>query len=261
MPEALFIGGGTGAGKTTTARALAARHGLRLLPIDAFWYEHAERVGENPPLAEEQWLEWTPATQAADFGRLSRIMLGYVLDDLPALTDQPAVLVEGPQVVPELLPEDARAVFLIPTPDFQRDVLSPRLMPSSDPARALAARLVKDRLYADRIAQLARKRGFPVVEVDGSSAPEDVLRLVEEEFADALAASEPVELPLVRRWENEKTARNRRAWAASGDVRATSDPTVSFACECGRLGCGDRVRLTLADFDRAERVLASGHGS
>src|SRR5262249_39050317 len=93
-PDALFIGGGTGGGKTTTARALAARHGLRLLPIDAFWYEHAERAGETPPSPDVQWLAWSPATQAASFERVSRLMLGYVLEDLPSLPAQPAVLVE-----------------------------------------------------------------------------------------------------------------------------------------------------------------------
>src|SRR5690242_20298515 len=157
MPEAVFVGGGTGGGKSTVARVLAGRHGLRLLQIDHFWYAHSERAGETPPTPDVQWLEWTPATQAADFERLSRLMLGFVLDDLPTLPDQPLVLVEGPQILADLLPEDAHAVFLIPTPQFQRGVLVPRPMPSSDPERALAARLVKDRLYAERVAALARE--------------------------------------------------------------------------------------------------------
>jgi hypothetical protein len=207
-----------------------------------------------------QWLERTPATQAADFERLARLMLGYVLEDLPSLSEQPVVLVEGPQVVPDLLPEDARAIFLIPSPEFQRDVLVPRPMPSSDPARALANRLVKDRLYADRVAVLAREHGFPVLEIDGSLSPDAVLERVESEFSAALAASDPVDLPQARRWENEKIARNVRAWHASGDHRTAEGMPVPFACECGRLGCAERVALTLTDFDRAERILALGHG-
>jgi hypothetical protein len=90
VPEALFVGGGTGGGKTTLARLLAGRHGLRLLPIDAFWYEHAERANETSPDPDVQWLEWTPTTQADDFERISRLMLGYVLEDLPSLPAQPA---------------------------------------------------------------------------------------------------------------------------------------------------------------------------
>src|SRR4051794_15960968 len=61
MPEAVFVGGGTGGGKTTLARSLAARHGLRLLQIDSFWYAHAERSGEAAPPPDVQRLEWSPA--------------------------------------------------------------------------------------------------------------------------------------------------------------------------------------------------------
>jgi hypothetical protein len=174
MPEALFVGGGTGGGKTTLGRALAGLHGLRLMPIDAFWYEHAERSNEPPLPPDAAWLERTPATQAADFERVSRLMLGYVLEDLSTLPGQPAVLVEGPQVVPDLLPEGARALFLIPTREFQRANLSARPMPSSNPGRALANRLVEDRLYADRIADLARERGYPVISIDGTRPPEEI---------------------------------------------------------------------------------------
>jgi hypothetical protein len=259
LPEALFIGGGTGGGKTTLARELAGRHGLRLLPIDAFWYEHAERAGKQSPPPDVQWLEWTPATQAADFERASRLMLGYVLEDLPSLPGQPAVLVEGPQVVPDLLPPGARAVFLIPAPEFQRANLSERPMPSSDPAQALANRLVKDRLYADRVAELARERGFPVIEVDGTRPPDEIRGQVEGEFRGFFGASDPVDLPGVRRWENEKIARNVRSWVASGDHRTSGEMPVPFACECGRLGCVERVPLTLSAFDAGERVLAHGH--
>jgi hypothetical protein len=257
MPDALFVGGGTGGGKTTLARALSGLHGLRLLPIDALWYEHAERSNETPLPADAAWLERTPATQAADFERVSRLMLGYVLEDLPRLPDQPAVVVEGPQVVPDVLPEHARALFLIPSPDFQRANLSARPMPSSDPARALANRLVKDRLYADRIEKLARERGYTVIAIDGTRAPDEIRSQAENEFRDFLAASEPVDLPAVRRWENGKIARNAREWAASGDHRTSSEMTISFACECGRLGCCERVRLTLAEFDVA-RSRSSG---
>lgn len=259
-PDTLFIGGGTGGGKTTLARLLAARHGLRVFHLDSFWYEYSARAGEPDPPPDVQWLEWTPRTQASDFERISRRNLAYALDDLRRLPAQPRLLVEGPQVVPDALPEGANAVFLVPTADFQRQVLSPRPMPSSDPGRALAARLVKDRLYADRVAALARERAFPVVEVDGSRAPEQIAAEVEELFAGFLAENDPHDLAEARRWQNENAARNVRAWIASGDLRAAASLDFPFACECGRLGCGERVRLTLADFDRSERILARGHG-
>lgn len=259
MPDALFVGGGTGGGKTTLARALAARHGLRLFNVDSFWYEHLERSGEVAPMPDVQWLEWSPSTQAADFERISRLMLSYVLDDVIALPEQPVVVVEGPQILPDMLPTDANAVFLIPTPEFQHSILSARAMPSSDPGRALAARLIKDRLYADRVAELARERGFVVVNVDGIRPAEAICTQVESEFRDLLSTNKPRDLTVVRQWENENMLRNLRSWVASGDTRGRPEIAFPLACECGRVGCGMRVELTLAQAATADTILAPGH--
>lgn len=208
-----------------------------------------------------QWLEWTPGTQAADFERISRVMLGYALEDLAELPEQPPVVVEGPQVVPDLLPDGARAVVLLPSPGFQRVVLEPRPMPSSDPRRALAARLVKDRLWAERVAGLARARGVPVLEVDGTRGPDELREEVEHLFPAFFARAGDADLGRVRRWENECHARNLRAWVASGDLRGSGGTSFAFACECGRRGCGETVSLTLAELDVAERVLAPQHAA
>lgn len=187
-------------------------------------------------------------------------MFGYVMEDLTALPEQPTAIVEGPQILPDLLRPEASAVFLIPTADFQRNVLSARPMPSSDPERALAARLVKDRLHAHRVATLANERGFPVLELDGLRPPEEMLALVQGMFADLLRESEPLDLTAVRKWENENTARNLRAWISSGDLRGNAEMLFPFACECGRLGCAARVELRLGQIDTAtESVLAPGH--
>jgi dephospho-CoA kinase len=69
-----WIGGGRGSGKTTVARALAARHGLRIFPVDAFWYGHSARLNAAQRLAgqldepeltpDQQWLGQTPEEQA-----------------------------------------------------------------------------------------------------------------------------------------------------------------------------------------------------
>jgi hypothetical protein len=122
-------------------------------------------------------------------------------------------------------------------------------MPSSDPDRALAARLVKDRLYADRVSALARECGFPVLAMDGErDLVSDVESLLDvpEGAADLGAA---------RRWENEAVAANIRAWLTSPEAPA-EDSGYPFACECGRRGCGGTVHLTIEEFDAAPQVLA-----
>lgn len=151
-------------------------------------------------------------------------------------------VVEGPQVQPDLIPAGDTAVFLDATPDWQRAVLAPRPMPTSDPARALANRLVKDRIYADRIAARARALGFPVLVNDGSRPLVDA--------AEALLdiPRRPIDLRAARRWENEAAAANMRAWLSSPEA-PSFEPAFTFSCECGEPGCDATVRLTLAEYE------------
>ena len=248
----IWIGGGTGGGKTTTARELAVRHGLRRFSIDSFWYAYDERWGQPRSSPDEQWLETPPEVQATEFEEVSRRMMRFALDDLAALPDVPTV-VEGPQILPDLVPDGDQAVFLDPTPKWQRAVLLPRPMPSSDPDRALANRLVKDRLYADRVAALAHERGFPVLAMDGT-------RDLASEVESLLDVPEgAADLHAVRRWENEAVAANIRAWLASPEGPRERDHAYPYGCECGNRGCGETVRLTVEEFDGGERVLSAAH--
>jgi hypothetical protein len=245
----IWVGGGTGGGKTTTARELALRHGLRRFSIDSFWYAYDERSAQPRKSPDEQWLETPPEVQAAEFEKVSRRMMRFALDDLAELPDMPTV-VEGPQILPDLVPDGDQAVFLDPTPEWQRAVLLPRPMPSSDPDRALANRLVKDRLYADRVAVLARGHGFPVLATDGTR---DLVAEVESllDVPDGAA-----DLRAVRRWENEVTAANIRTWLASPERPREQHHAYPYACECGRRGCAETVQLTIAEFDTSSQVLA-----
>lgn len=248
MPSSrIWIGGGTGGGKSTTARTIAVDHGLRRFAIDSFWYAYDSRWGRPRKSPDAQWLETPPEVQAAEFEEVSRRMMSYALEDLAMLHDAPTV-VEGPQILPDLVPPGDQAVFLKPTLEWQRRVLEQRPMPSSDPARALANRLVKDRLYADRVAALAREHGFPTLEMDGNrNLAAEVESLVDiPEGAPDLGA--------VRRWENEKAADNIRAWLASPEA-PREHHGYPFACECGRRGCDELVVMTIPEFEAAEAVL------
>jgi len=224
------------------------RHGLRRFAIDSFWYAYDARWAQPRKTPDEQWLETPPEVQAAEFEETSRRMMSFAVDDLAELPNFPTV-VEGPQILPDLVPKGDQAVFLDPTPEWQRAVLVPRPMPSSDPARALEARLVKDRLYADRVAALAREQGFPVLEMDGSR---DLVAEVESLLEIPEGSGD---LRAIRRWENGAAAANIRAWLASPEA-PPEHPGFPFACECGRRGCGETVRLAIEEFDAAPQVVA-----
>jgi hypothetical protein len=151
-------------------------------------------------------------------------------------------VVEGPQVQPDLIPAGDSAVFLDPTPEWQREVLMPRPMPSSDPARALRMRLIKDRIYADRIVGRARDLGFPVLVNDGTRSliadAEAVLR-IPAGMSDVRDA---------RRWENEVVAANIRGWLASPEA-PRERPRPTWSCECGDPTCDATLSMSLEEYE------------
>jgi shikimate kinase len=258
-----WIGGGTGSGKSTVARALAARHGLRMFPVDAFWYARSARLDEPELTPDEQWLGQPPEERAEAFELTSRRRMLLAMADLAQLPKRPLTLVEGPQVLPDLLPRGAPAVFLHPTKEFQRSVLERRaLPPTANPRLALENRIKKDRLYAERVALLAGERGFAVLIVDGSRSAEEILATVERSLASLLVAnSGPIDLQPARRWENEVVADNVGRWLASSDAPLQPPRAYPFSCECGRRDCSTQVDLALEDFRAMPRVVAPGHAA
>jgi hypothetical protein len=256
----VWIGGGTGSGKTTVTRMFAGRHGLRVFPVDAFWYSHVARLPEPEPEPDQQWLERTPAEQAAEFEALTRRRWHLITADLAALPPSPPVVVEGPQILPDLILPGDQAVFLLPAPAFQRSVLARRPLPTtSDPVTALNNRIAKDRRHGDRVADLAAARGFPVIRVDGTRPPTAILAEVEKALPNAVGhLVDSVDVRAARRWENEIVAGNILSWLRTSHVPPSPAATFPFACECAAPGCDAVVHVAPADFGTATK-LAAGH--
>src|SRR4051794_27095743 len=173
-----WIGGGSGAGKSTIARRLAARYGLRLYATDDVMAEHAGRSTSqgSPMLSEfiamdmdERWVNRSPQTMAATFHWFRGDGFDLIVDDLLRLPPRPAVIVEGfrllPHLVQPLLEDPSHAVWLLPTPDFRRVAFDSRgstwqiARKTGDPERALANLLERDRLFTERLAEEIRRLG------------------------------------------------------------------------------------------------------
>ena len=259
----VWLGGGTGSGKSTVARLLAARHGLRCFRVDDFWYAHDARLDEPRLTPDEQWLGLTPEEQAAAFEETSRRRFQLVLADLVALPTRPGIVVEGPQILPDLLPSGAAAVFLVPTAELQRSLLAQRpLPPRANPHLALENRIEKDRLFAERVASQAAARGFELVRVDGRRPPDELTDAVERALGSGLDSNGgQADLHSARRWENDVFARNVRSWLASTDTLAEPPARYSFVCECGRRGCAEQVLLSLDEYEATRRALAPLHAA
>src|SRR5579862_7903292 len=86
-----WLGGGSGAGKSTIARRLAARHGLQVYSTDAVMAEHGRRIAPAaaPFLREsarmdmdERWLSRSPATMLETFHWFRGEGFGLIAEDL-----------------------------------------------------------------------------------------------------------------------------------------------------------------------------------
>ncbi|MET9908656.1 hypothetical protein ABZZ74_17880 [Streptomyces sp. NPDC006476] len=210
LRRALWIGGGQWAGKSTVARLLALRHG-----VTAYHYDYHDARGHNDrriarriargepadePDPDEVWVHTTPEEMAAAALAGFRDRFDWALDDLRALVSGRPVIAEGwglrPELVAPLLDSPRRMVVLVPTAEFRlrqaRDLpragsLGHRV---SDPVRAQANRLARDRLVAEDAVRGARRLGIRVFEVDGSRDASAMAELVADHFGDRLPERE-----------------------------------------------------------------------
>ena len=204
LPERLrhvsWIGGGSGAGKSTVARRLADRFGLRRYDTDEAMAAHARRSTpqDSPSLhaflamdMDQRWLRRSPQTMLESFHWYRGEGFGLIVEDLLALPAGPAVIVEGfrllPALVGPLLAVTRQAVWLLPTPAFRAAALRHRgslwtiAGRTSDPPRALENLLERDRMFTERLRAEVGRLGLGSIEVDGA--------MTEDELADRVAAT------------------------------------------------------------------------
>ena len=221
LANVLFIGGGPGAGKTSISRALAYRWDLQLYNVDHRTWDHFHRLGGPEP----DWTR-TPEQLVEDFVAASHRRWPLVLEDLAALPDSPAAIVEGPFVLPELVPAGSPAVFLVPSDPQIRRVRGER--------GSLPVVADRDVLLAQRISGLR---------VDRSLA--EMIELVASQFS-LEGLPRVVDRPAIRRFENDVLARQLDLWPGY-----QGEWEVPFACECATAGCTDMIELTLAEYEAA----------
>lgn len=201
LARVYWIGGGSGAGKSTIARRVAARHGLRLYATDDAMPDHARRCApaDCPLLAafaamdvDQRWLNRSPRTMLETFHWFQGEGFHLILEDLLRLPPGPGVIVEGfrllPRLVEPLLAEPGHAVWLLPTPGFRRAAFHSRgtlweiARKTSDPPRALGNLLERDRMFTDRLDAEARRLDLPVIEVDAAMTEAALADRVTEAF-------------------------------------------------------------------------------
>lgn len=198
LQHVYWIGGGSGAGKSTIARRLAAHHGLRVYATDEVMADHAGRIPNKvSPLLhkfmamdmDERWVNRSPRTMLETFHWFGGEGFNEIIEDLLRLPREPGIIVEGfrllPRLVKPLLFLPGHAVWLLPTSDFRRAVLESRggsasgfLAKTTNPERALRNLLERDRMFTDTLREETARLNVPVVEVDATMTEDDLAERV-----------------------------------------------------------------------------------
>lgn len=195
-----WIGGGSGAGKSTVAAALADRYGLRLCGTDESMPDHARRTtaAEAPYLHEfagmsmdERWLDRSPEVMFETFHWFRGEGFELIVEDLLAMPPEQGVVVEGfrllPRLVAPLLAEKSRAVWLLPSPEFRAFAVAKRanetgqpgfLHRTSDPERAGRNLAERERMFAERLREETRELGLQAITVDAAVPESESVRRV-----------------------------------------------------------------------------------
>jgi hypothetical protein len=189
LKHVYWLGGGSGAGKSTVARRLAAEHGLRLYDTDAAMVDHAARSTpeDSPALHEflrmdmrERWSDRSPEVMLETFHWYRGEGFGLILEDLERMGPEPGVIAEGFRLLPRLvapLAAPCHAVWLLPTPMFRREAFHGR------GSWWTANLLERDRLFTECLREETAQLGLPAIEVETSMAEQELAERVARAFA------------------------------------------------------------------------------
>jgi 2-phosphoglycerate kinase len=202
LKHVYWIGGGSGAGKSTIAHRIASQHGLTIYPTDDVMLDHARRsTPEDCPLLhefmtmdmDERWVNRSPRIMLETFHWFRGEGFNLIVEDVLRLPRERGVVVEGfrllPHLVKPLLCEPNRAVWLLPTPDFHQSVIADRggsawgfLAKTTNPKRALRNLLERDRMFTDILREETTRLGLRAIEVNTTITQDDLTKRVTDVF-------------------------------------------------------------------------------
>lgn len=212
----LWIGGATDSGKTSVARALAAKHRLQAYHYDLYdreelpghWaradptrhpHMHAFPIGDR----NWMWVDTTPEELVERWIQTTPERFQLTLEDLQLLPSEPPIVAEGygfsPELVFPLLSSMRQAVWLVSNEEFKRTTYERRgkneaFGDTRDPSRARHNHMGRDLLLAEHIRRRAEDLGLTVVEIDDTRPLDEILSVVEEHFAPILRGASIDEL-------------------------------------------------------------------
>lgn len=235
VADVVWIAGPAGAGKSTIARLLARRRGLRWYSMDHRIWQHRARAiasGLVVPIGKPDSYDRSP----------------MVFDDLRDLPDGPTVVVEGADITPDMVRFSRHAIWLLPSREEQLRRLSPRYPGGVHHGLLYGRELVMSQI---------RGRSVESIVVDGQKV-EETLRAVESRFATVISrgpkASTVTQRRDLLRYVNRASLDHSILSLEHRDPGADIKKVARvYECECGDAACADVVEISIA---RAAELLA-----
>jgi hypothetical protein len=174
---------------------------MRVYATDEIMPDHARRMppDQAPYLSRfaamtmnERWATRTPQEMLDTFHWFHGEGFQLIVEDLTNMPGDQPVIAEGfrllPDLVKPLLANPRHGVWLLPTPEFRRDVFDSRggptwgfLAKTDDPQRALHNLLERDRMFTDRIKEQTLRLDLTAITV-GTKTEEEVAQQVAAAF-------------------------------------------------------------------------------
>jgi hypothetical protein len=196
LDHILWIGGTPCSGKTSIAQLLADKYPLQMYHCDEAFDIHKPLMRGTRKMLSMSWDQlWMQPVEilVADVFAIYHEEFQLIMDDLQALPPWPPILAEGMALLPDLLapglPSSHRAVWVIPTPEFQRERYPKRggwvqdiLRQCADPEQAFRNWMERDSVCARLVADEVVERGLRMIEVDGRQPIASIAATIEAQF-------------------------------------------------------------------------------
>lgn len=191
MSHVYLIGGGPGSGKSSIAQHLSKKFGIEYWKGDDFVGEHQQEAAErkfpmnnyvNNLADDEQQLELIKLTAKQELARQEELF--YILLKELRIRKFDQLILEGNCLLPNLVMERFEyphsAIWLVPTPEFQkelypkRDWVSDLLKQAKDPEQTLQNWINRDEEFNETIISQAKEHALPLKMINGKQPLEAV---------------------------------------------------------------------------------------
>jgi 2-phosphoglycerate kinase len=202
LDQVLWMGGSPCSGKSSISRLLEQRYELQVYHVDDALREH--HLGRLTPtrypiLYKWHTMPWDELWMQSQERLFSEVIAAYsehfelILEDLLSMPRSATILAEGTAILPNLVwslhPDPRRALWVVPSEEFQRTHYPNRgpwvqmiLGECKDPGQALQNWMDRDVAFSRWVESKTEELGLALLQVDGTHTIAENAAYVERHF-------------------------------------------------------------------------------